>query len=89
MRRVAWHLPPTAKASKSPTPEIVIPSRRHRLARLDEIRSGFMSPAQLLVFGPHPDDIEIGMGGTIVRHAARGVGQVLRERRQGDDEKGG
>jgi bacillithiol biosynthesis deacetylase BshB1 len=32
-----------------------------------------MSPAQLLVFGPHPDDIEIGMGGTIVRHVARGV----------------
>ena len=26
----------------------------------------------LLAFGPHPDDIEIGMGGTIARHAARG-----------------
>jgi N-acetylglucosamine malate deacetylase 1 len=26
----------------------------------------------LLVFGPHPDDIEIGMGGTVARHAARG-----------------
>jgi bacillithiol biosynthesis deacetylase BshB1 len=26
----------------------------------------------LLVFGPHPDDIEIGMAGTIARHAAEG-----------------
>ncbi len=32
-----------------------------------------MPPAQLLVFGPHPDDLEIGMGGTIVRHASRGA----------------
>ena len=24
----------------------------------------------LLVFGPHPDDLEIGLGGTIARHAA-------------------
>jgi bacillithiol biosynthesis deacetylase BshB1 len=27
----------------------------------------------LLVFGPHPDDIEIGLGGTIARHAALGL----------------
>jgi N-acetylglucosamine malate deacetylase 1 len=26
----------------------------------------------LLVFGPHPDDLEIGLGGTIVKHAALG-----------------
>jgi N-acetylglucosamine malate deacetylase 1 len=26
----------------------------------------------LLVFGPHPDDIEIGLGGAIARHAAAG-----------------
>jgi N-acetylglucosamine malate deacetylase 1 len=26
----------------------------------------------LLVFGPHPDDIEIGLGGTIARHTAEG-----------------
>ena len=26
----------------------------------------------LLVFGPHPDDIEIGLGGTIAREAALG-----------------
>jgi len=27
----------------------------------------------LLVFGPHPDDLEIGLGGTIARHVARGL----------------
>jgi bacillithiol biosynthesis deacetylase BshB1 len=27
----------------------------------------------LLAFGPHPDDIEIGLGGTIVRHVALGL----------------
>ena len=27
----------------------------------------------LLAFGPHPDDIEIGLGGTIARHAALGL----------------
>ena len=26
----------------------------------------------MLVFGPHPDDIEIGVGGSVARHAARG-----------------
>ncbi len=26
----------------------------------------------LLAFGPHPDDLEIGLGGTIARHAAEG-----------------
>jgi N-acetylglucosamine malate deacetylase 1 len=26
----------------------------------------------LMVFGPHPDDIEIGLGGTVARHAAAG-----------------
>jgi len=26
----------------------------------------------LVVFGPHPDDIEIGLGGTVARHAAAG-----------------
>src|SRR5690242_10227035 len=31
-----------------------------------------VTPVDLLVFGPHPDDIEIGMGGTVARHAARG-----------------
>src|SRR6516162_8795253 len=27
----------------------------------------------LLVFGPHPDDIDIGMGGTVAHHVDRGV----------------
>jgi bacillithiol biosynthesis deacetylase BshB1 len=30
-------------------------------------------PVDLLVFGPHPDDIEIGLGGTIARHTATGL----------------
>ena len=31
-----------------------------------------MERVDLLVFGPHPDDIEIGLGGTIAKHAAFG-----------------
>ena len=31
-----------------------------------------MTRVDLLVFGPHPDDLEIGLGGTIAVHAARG-----------------
>src|SRR5690349_4221584 len=31
-----------------------------------------ITPVDLLVFGPHPDDIEIGMGGTVAKHAALG-----------------
>jgi bacillithiol biosynthesis deacetylase BshB1 len=30
-------------------------------------------PVDLLVFGPHPDDIEIGLGATVARHAALGL----------------
>jgi bacillithiol biosynthesis deacetylase BshB1 len=30
-------------------------------------------PLDLLVFGPHPDDLEIGLGGTIARHTAAGM----------------
>lgn len=30
------------------------------------------SHLDLLVFGPHPDDLEIGLGGTIARHVALG-----------------
>ena len=29
-------------------------------------------PIDLLVFGPHPDDIEIGLGATVARHTAEG-----------------
>jgi bacillithiol biosynthesis deacetylase BshB1 len=31
-----------------------------------------MSGLDLLAFGPHPDDVEIGLGGTIAKHAALG-----------------
>ena len=31
-----------------------------------------MDPVDLLVFGPHPDDLEIGLGGTIAKHVAHG-----------------
>jgi N-acetylglucosamine malate deacetylase 1 len=31
-----------------------------------------IQPVDLLVFGPHPDDIEIGLGGTIARHVSLG-----------------
>lgn len=31
-----------------------------------------MEPVDLLVFGPHPDDLEIGLGGVIAKHAALG-----------------
>jgi bacillithiol biosynthesis deacetylase BshB1 len=31
-----------------------------------------MEPVDLLVFGPHPDDLEIGLGGAIAKHAADG-----------------
>ena len=32
-----------------------------------------MDPVDLLVFGPHPDDIEIGMGATVALHVDLGV----------------
>jgi bacillithiol biosynthesis deacetylase BshB1 len=32
-----------------------------------------IEPVDLLVFGPHPDDLEIGAGGTIAKHAAMGL----------------
>jgi bacillithiol biosynthesis deacetylase BshB1 len=31
-----------------------------------------IQPVDLLAFGPHPDDIEIGIGGLVARHAAQG-----------------
>jgi bacillithiol biosynthesis deacetylase BshB1 len=30
------------------------------------------APVDVLAFGPHPDDIEIGIGGTLAKHAALG-----------------
>lgn len=35
--------------------------------------NGGVEAVDLLVFGPHPDDIEIGMGATVALHADRGV----------------
>ena len=32
-----------------------------------------VTPVDLLAIGPHPDDIEIGMGGTVAKHAAQGL----------------
>jgi bacillithiol biosynthesis deacetylase BshB1 len=38
----------------------------------------------LLVFGPHPDDLEIGLGGTIARHTASGHTVGLCDLTQGE-----
>src|SRR5215471_6304778 len=35
--------------------------------------SDAVTAVDLLAFGPHPDDIEIGVGGTIARHVDGGV----------------
>jgi bacillithiol biosynthesis deacetylase BshB1 len=32
-----------------------------------------MEQVDLLVFGPHPDDLEIGLAGTIAKHVAKGL----------------
>lgn len=34
--------------------------------------SGSVTPVDLLAIGPHPDDIEIGIGGTVAKHTAMG-----------------
>src|SRR5215510_15094819 len=36
------------------------------------IRDSMIAPVDLLVFGPHPDDIEIGLGGTIAKQTSLG-----------------
>jgi bacillithiol biosynthesis deacetylase BshB1 len=36
-----------------------------------------VTPVDLLVFGPHPDDIEIGLGGCVARHVDLGFGVGL------------
>src|SRR5437867_3978512 len=38
----------------------------------------------LLVFGPHPDDIEIGLGGVVARHAALGFSVGLCDLTRGE-----
>ena len=42
------------------------------------------SPVDLLVFGPHPDDLEIGMGATIARHASLGAAVGLCDLTRGE-----
>lgn len=46
----------------------------HQLAGAtnDHRPSTNVQPVDLLVFGPHPDDIEIGVGGSVAKHAALG-----------------
>jgi N-acetylglucosamine malate deacetylase 1 len=34
--------------------------------------TGTASPVDLLAIGPHPDDVEIGIGGTVAKHASIG-----------------
>ena len=41
-------------------------------------------PVDLVAFGPHPDDLEIGMGGAIARHTARGDRVVLCDLTRGE-----
>jgi len=39
----------------------------------DNGESASVTPVDLLAIGPHPDDIEIGIGGTVAKHAALGL----------------
>ena len=43
-----------------------------------------MIAVDLLVFGPHPDDIEIGLGGTVALHTTRGVSVGLCDLTRGE-----
>ena len=47
--------------------------QRRRRVRLGAMMApASVSPVDLLAIGPHPDDIEIGIGGTVAKHAALG-----------------
>lgn len=41
-------------------------------------------PTDLLVFGPHPDDLEIGLGASIAKHVSLGMGVGLCDLTQGE-----
>jgi bacillithiol biosynthesis deacetylase BshB1 len=41
------------------------------------VNAATITPVDLLVFGPHPDDIEIGLGGCVARHVDLGFGVGL------------
>lgn len=43
-----------------------------------------LDQVELLVFGPHPDDLEIGAGGTVAKHAAMGLRVGLVDLTQGE-----
>lgn len=43
-----------------------------------------VSPVHLLAFGPHPDDIEIGMAGTVAKHTSLGYGVGLCDLTRGE-----
>ena len=50
----------------------------------DAPSSSHAMAVDLLAFGPHPDDIEIGLGGTVARHAALGFSVGLCDLTQGE-----
>ena len=43
-----------------------------------------LEAVDVLAFGPHPDDIEIGIGGTVARHAAEGIAVGLCDLTRGE-----
>ena len=43
-----------------------------------------LDQVDLLVFGPHPDDLEIGAGGTVAKHSAMGLRVGLVDLTQGE-----
>ena len=43
-----------------------------------------VTPVGLLVFGPHPDDIEIGIGGIVAQHTTAGHRVGLCDLTQGE-----
>src|SRR2546426_1232947 len=59
-----------ARASESPSENVCTRMRARILPYFRYI--GVRMSLDLLAFGPHPDDIEIGLGGTVARHTAAG-----------------
>jgi N-acetylglucosamine malate deacetylase 1 len=43
-----------------------------------------ITPVDVLVFGPHPDDLEIGMGATVAHHVANGLSVGLCDLTRGE-----
>jgi LmbE family N-acetylglucosaminyl deacetylase len=52
-----------------------ISSRRHSAARgrQPERRYGMATPDRILIFSPHPDDVELFLGGTALKHVHAGA----------------